>query len=125
MNFKDLPQIIKVNAGDWYEAMNCFQPNMRIIESTNAQFSQVIQMDSNYVTVATSKFIPIPIFLVSFFINRGIPCSALAMCQVFDTSVFNIASTDLQNSLRHVKIFLMVGTGAERNPQVPTDPLMS
>jgi len=57
--------------------------------------------------------------------NEGILQSALAMCQAFVTSIFNIASTDLQNSLQHVKIFLMVGTGAERNPQVPMDPPMS
>jgi len=70
----------------------------------------------------TSKIIPIPLFLVSFFMNGGILQSALTTCQAFHTSIFNMAPTDLQDCIQHVKNFLIVVTGG--HPQVSMELLM-
>jgi len=56
---KDLPLIIKMDALDWYEAINWLHPNQKIIEMTNAQYSQVILLNVSCMGVSTLKIIPI------------------------------------------------------------------
>jgi len=92
---------------------------------TNAQYSQVILLNASCMQVNTSKIIPIPLFLVSFFMNRGFPWSTLATCQAFHTVILHNALTDLQDHLQHVRNFLIVSSGAEANPQDTTKLPMS
>jgi len=99
---KDLPQIVKIDTVDWYEATNWLHPNQEIIETRNAQYSQVFSFNARSLGVSTSKIIPIPLFLVSFFMNGGFPWSALATCQVFHAAILHNALTDLQDCLQHV-----------------------
>jgi len=101
---KELPQVVKIDTLDWYEATNWIHPNQTVIEMTNAQYSQVVLLDARGLGVSTSKIIPIPIFLV-FFMNRGFLQSPLAMYQAFYTEILNNASTKLQDRLHHVQIF--------------------
>jgi len=117
---KEFPHIVKIDNLDWYEATYWLHPNQTIIETTNAQYSQVISLSASCAGVNTSKIIPIPLFLVSFFMNGGFPRSALATCQAFHTFIFHNASTDLQDRLKHVRNFLIVSSGAEANPQDST-----
>jgi len=117
---KDFPQIVKIDSMDWYEATYWLHPNQTIIETTNAQYSQVISLSASSAGVNTSKIIPIPLFLVSFFMNGGFPRSALATCQAFHTIIFHNASNDLQHHLKHVRNFLLVAAGAEAHPQDAT-----
>jgi len=123
--FKDLPQVVKIDTLDWYEATNWLRPNQKVIETTNAQFSQVVSLDASSSGISSSKIIPIPIFLVSFFMNGGAPRSALATYQAFYTEIMYNASTDLQDCLQHVQNFLIAATGAETNPQDKTKPPIS
>jgi len=92
---------------------------------TNAQYSQVISLSASCAGVNTSKIIPIPLFLVSFFMNGGFLWSALATCQAFHTVIFHNALTNLQDCLQHVQNFLIVSLGAEANPQDATKLPMS
>jgi len=88
---KELAQVVKIDTLDWYEATNWLRPNQTVIETTNAQYSQVVSLDVRGLGVSTSKIIPIPIFLVSFFMNRGILQSTLATYQAFYTEILNNA----------------------------------
>jgi len=117
---KDLPQIVKIDTLDWYEATDWQHPNQETIETTNAQYSQVISFNASRTGVSTSKIIPIPLFLVSFFMNGGYPQSTLVTCQAFHTSILHNASYELQDRLQHVRNFLIVASGAETNPQDTT-----
>jgi len=109
-----------MNALDWYEATNWPHPNLKIISLTNIQHCQVIPLVPVCMAVNTSKIIPIPLFLVSFFMNRGILQSALATCHTFHTSIFYITLADLQDCLQHVQNILIMAAGAEMNPQDTT-----
>jgi len=118
--YKDFLQIVKIDTLDWYETMYWLHTNQTIIETMNAQYSQVILLNASCMGVNTSKIIPIPLFLVSFFMNRGLPCSTLATCQAFHTVIFHNALTNLPDCLQHVRNLLIVAAGAETNPQDTT-----
>ncbi len=119
-HYKEFPQIVKIDNLDWYEATYWLHPNQTIIKMTNAQYSQVILLSASCTGVNTSKIIPIPLFLVSFFMNGGFLQSALATCQAFHMDIFHNASTNLQDCLKHVRNFLIVSLGAEAHPQDAT-----
>ncbi len=111
--WKDLPQLNKMDVLYWYEATNWLHPNLKIMKKTNTQYSQVIPLDASCMAVNTSKIIPIPLFLVSFFMNRGILQSALMTCQAFHTFIFYIALAGLQDCLQQVQNFLIMVVRAE------------
>jgi len=68
-----MPPIIKLNTKDFNDAKLWFHLELSTIQNALEQHIQVLPVPKNLAMVHTPKLIPIPLFLVPFFIKGGSP----------------------------------------------------
>jgi len=72
-----MPPIIKLHTKDFDNAKLWFHPELHTFHDPHEQQVQVLPVPNNSAMVHTPNLIPIPLFLMPFFINGGKPRAAM------------------------------------------------
>ncbi len=116
-----LPTIAKLTPLDFGPARDWLHPTVTDIMNADAGQIQVLQVTEENTFQSTPKIIPIPLFLVPFFLNRGNPMTAIQGFQAFYT-LFTTAEDSIKNCTRHIFNFLLIASGHDDTQEFEPEP---
>jgi len=105
-----LPMIAKLSPLDFGAARDWLHPTVTAVLTANAQQVQVLPVTGDNSFQSSPKIIPIPLFLVPFFVNNGDHMTAIQGFQRFYT-LFATAEDSVKTCTRHIFNFLLIATG--------------
>ncbi len=108
-----LLQIVKLEGKDFEGGMHWCHPDLMTIMNLDPNSLQVLLVTSENEMVITAKFIPIPLFLVPFFLDDETPKHALSMFHHFYDTFYEKSAPALQMQTKHIYDFLLAACGME------------
>jgi len=105
------PTVIKLNMEDFTGSQKWAHPEITDIMNLIPPDTQVLQIPENSNMVITSKFIPIPLFLVPTFTKEGSSANVLEMFKMFYDEFVDKGSERMRIYTEYILHFLLAATG--------------
>jgi len=111
MEVSGFPTVVKLDEEDFEPRKNWSHPKVDDIMNVIEEETQVLPVSESKDTVETSKLIPIPLFLVSTFLDAGRQMDVIEAYQVFFDEFFDKAPKQMREDTKFILNFLMAATG--------------
>jgi len=117
-----VPPIVQLDTKDFDDAKPWFHPELASLSEAHARQGQVLPVPETAAMVHSPKIIPIPLFLVPFFLQGGKPKSAIDTLNNYQQKFLVNATLELAENTRHILHFLLAATGYDASQDTNTKP---
>ncbi len=117
-----VPPIVWLDMKDFDDAKPWFHPELASLSEAHARQGQVLPIPKTVAMVDSPKIIPIPLFLVPFFMQGGKPKLAIDTLNNYQQKFLVNATPELAENTRHILHFLLAATGYDASQDTNTKP---